>query len=769
MSGPHRPQLVAHLPCFLHNTQEKAPQWQEGKVIAEAEGGDKGDDRGQWATITPEMMINEGFEEFYKAQGLLSSEEWEAFMDHLRTELPTTFRVTGSRAHAITINDLIKDKYVPTMQNVEWEGKKYPPPQQLSWYPEGLAWQISAPRRVVRKTEPFKNFQRFLVGETEVGNLSRQEAVSMIPPLLLDVEPHHLCLDMCAAPGSKTAQIIEALNPHHTESSGLLIANDSDYKRTHMLVHQTGRMPSKGLVVTNFDASLFPNISLGDENLQFDRILADVPCSGDGTMRKNIEIWKKWSAGDGNGLHGLQLRILQRAMDMLKPGGRLVYSTCSFNPAENEAVISAGLNSRPGQFSIVDVSDHLPLLKRREGITSWKVATQPEGSQSPLVYHESYAAYRERVESGEERERDKDPKRGLPETVWAPENVAELGLERCLRLFPHDQNTGGFFVCVLQKSSEAKSSAKPSVSKAADAEATPAVPVTAAAEEGESASTLKRAASPSAPDGPESKKVKQTPASSKIAKKQKRDLNFKEDPFSFVDPTNEEVVSIQNWFKLKESFPREHLLVRNEYGDPLRTIYLANAVVKAIIENNDYSRLRIISAGVKAFVRQDSQNRTEIGCKWRIPGEGVAEVLPHVGDGVVKVATIEDLRVLVEHAYPSIELFRKELRDWLEATPLGNVLMRFEAGEGAGGTMLSLRTFGEDICKPAPQRPKPTAGEDVKPASNAEAGAEAVGTDVGVEVDDGVVAGGEEEGVIFGGEEAGAEGEAEGEEAAMNA
>jgi multisite-specific tRNA:(cytosine-C5)-methyltransferase len=75
---------------------------------------------------------------------------------------------------------------------------------------------------------------------------------------------------------------------------------------------------------------------------------------------------------------------------------------------------------------------------------------------------------------------------------------------------------------------------------------------------------------------------------------------------------------------------------------------------QAIIENNDYSRLRIISAGVKAFVRQDSQNRTEIGCKWRIPGEGVAEVLPHVGDGVVKVATIEDLRVLVEHAYPSV-------------------------------------------------------------------------------------------------------------------
>lgn len=68
------------------------------------------------------------------------------------------------------------------------------------------------------------------------------------------------CLDLCAAPGSKTAQIIEALNPHSStdESTGFLIANDADYKRTHMLVHQTGRMPSLGLAVTNLDACAFP-------------------------------------------------------------------------------------------------------------------------------------------------------------------------------------------------------------------------------------------------------------------------------------------------------------------------------------------------------------------------------------------------------------------------------------------------------------------------------------------------------------------------------
>jgi len=76
--------------------------------------------------------------------------------------------------------------------------------------------------------------------------------------------------------------------------------------------------------------------------------------------------------------------------------------------------------------------------------------------------------------------------------------------------------------------------------------------------------------------------------------------------------------------------------------------------VQTIIQNNDYSRLRLISAGVKAFVRQDSQNRSGIKCKWRIPSEGVLEVLPHVPEGVVVDATLAELRVFVEGQYPSV-------------------------------------------------------------------------------------------------------------------
>ena len=119
----------------------------------------------------------------------------------------------------------------------------------------------------------------------------------------------------------QTSQLLESL--HSSQSllescvpPGLLVANDSDSKRTQLLIHQTARLPSPAFVVTNVDASIFPTLYLPRENstdasgrktraspLLFDRILCDVPCSGDGTLRKNVAIWKKWKPNDSNGLH----------------------------------------------------------------------------------------------------------------------------------------------------------------------------------------------------------------------------------------------------------------------------------------------------------------------------------------------------------------------------------------------------------------------------------------------------------------------------------
>ena len=274
-------------------------------------------------------------------------------------------------AHAL--NQHIKDVYVPFLTGLEYEGTKLSPPKPLQWsvlssaeappmfpspreaeplarknrYPDQLAWQLPVPKSALRKNENMRKFQHFLVYETDAGNLSRQEAVSMIPPLLLDVQPGHTALDMCAAPGSKSVQILEALHGHVEGAQegdakvpqGLLIANDSDAKRCHLLVHQSlHRVPGTGMMVTNHDASQLPSLRLAkdsktwegklkftqdEENrlnkrdkakvaeeynsLLFDRILTDVPCSGDGTIRKNMGIWGDWTPGNGIGLHSCVL------------------------------------------------------------------------------------------------------------------------------------------------------------------------------------------------------------------------------------------------------------------------------------------------------------------------------------------------------------------------------------------------------------------------------------------------------------------------------
>lgn len=79
--------------------------------------------------------------------------------------------------------------------------------------------------------------------------------------------------------------------------------------------------------------------SISQGNLKFDRVLCDVPCSGDGTLRKNADIWPKWNASNGCNLHGIQYRIAKRGLEMLAVGGRMVYSTCALHPVEDEAVI----------------------------------------------------------------------------------------------------------------------------------------------------------------------------------------------------------------------------------------------------------------------------------------------------------------------------------------------------------------------------------------------------------------------------------------------
>ena len=172
---------------------------------------------------------------------------------------------------------------------------------------------------------------------------------------------------------------------------------------------------------------------------KFDRIVADVPCSGDGTFRKFSHLWRLFRPRVSLELHLIQLQIAKASALMLKAGGRMIYSTCSINPLEDEAVVAALLIYCNGKLKLVDVAKEglLPGLKKRPGITDW------ECNDDIFTVGEADDAARQASKS-----------RLMPFVASmyppSPEVAAQLHLDRCIRILPHDQDTGGFFVAVLE-------------------------------------------------------------------------------------------------------------------------------------------------------------------------------------------------------------------------------------------------------------------------------------------------------------------------------
>ncbi|GKT35894.1 tRNA (cytosine(34)-C(5))-methyltransferase, partial [Aduncisulcus paluster] len=341
------------------------------------------------------IMSNIFLEEYYKH--FLGEEEFSKLMKSLRTQLPQTFRVSELSTYGKTGDAFVKvfdETYAKPMASLfsdkEWtekQKKKFSDidvsqlkgPFSLPWAPNQRVWQIDCSKTLIRRHPHLKRLHQILTLTHDLGLITRQEAVSMLPPMFLDVKPGHSVLDMCAAPGSKTTQLIDYLHSTGTQeqvSQGLLIANDLDLKRCYVLLHNALRVKSPLCVVTNNDASEYPDINIPTSDgstslLRFDRILCDVPCSGDGTIRKSPDVWWRWSPQHAFSLHKIQLKILLRACRMLKVGGRVVYSTCSMNVVENEAVVAACLRATKGRMRVVDASGTLPDLKRAKGLTDW--------------------------------------------------------------------------------------------------------------------------------------------------------------------------------------------------------------------------------------------------------------------------------------------------------------------------------------------------------------------------------------------------------------
>ena len=307
---------------------------------------------------------------------------------------------------------------------------KLAPAKPIPFIPH--AYQLSIDRTTIRRNPGLRDFFKWLMIHTEAGFITRQETVSMIPPVVLSVEPHHKVLDMCAAPGSKTTQILEivsAIPKGAIEPVGCVVANDADPKRAYMLVHQIKRLCSPAALVVSCDAQFFPVFNKDDPEGKegvFDRVLCDVPCSGDGTMRKNPGVWKNWTAGGGHSLHSLQLSIALNGARVCKVGGLICYSTCSQNPIENEAVVAEILRSTDGALELVDKRPDLEGLLARPGMTTWKVLVDEKTRREEKNIHKKRRRQKEWAENEKKKQKEgKEPAEGKTDDEKAAEDATE--------------------------------------------------------------------------------------------------------------------------------------------------------------------------------------------------------------------------------------------------------------------------------------------------------------------------------------------------------
>ena len=191
----------------------------------------------------------------------------------------------------------------------------------------------------------------------QAGLYYLQEPSAMKVVEEMAVKPGDYVLDLCAAPGGKATQIAGQLN-----NSGLLVANDTVYNRAQILSQNFERLAViKGIVTNEKPANLAPNFPL-----YFDKVLVDAPCSGSGMFRKDPLTINQYKDNTVELCVKRQQEILREAVKMLKPGGRLVYSTCSFSSLENEEIVEWFLQQQP-EFTLIKMERLWPFEIKGEG------------------------------------------------------------------------------------------------------------------------------------------------------------------------------------------------------------------------------------------------------------------------------------------------------------------------------------------------------------------------------------------------------------------
>ncbi|GIV62272.1 RsmB/NOP family class I SAM-dependent RNA methyltransferase [Rhodocaloribacter litoris] len=296
-------------------------------------------------------------------------DDWDAFIEALARPLPTCVWTNTLRTDPHRVEAQLRAAGFPVTP--------------LRWRPGAF--------RLPPDADP-ANLPGYLAGFFHI-----QEEASMLPVRLLDPRPGGRdprpmrLLDLCAAPGNKTAEMAVALR-----NGGTIVANDVSRSRLNVLRTTLDRLGLLNVSVTRCDAAGFP-LEAGP----FDGILCDVPCSCEGTVRRHPGVVGQSGPAFSARMHRRQRRILARAVRLLRPGGRLVYATCTFAPEENELVVAHVLRHFGDELTVCPIT--LEGLHTTPGLTCWNGQSLP------------------------------------------------ASLRHTRRLWPHHNDTGGFFVALLEK------------------------------------------------------------------------------------------------------------------------------------------------------------------------------------------------------------------------------------------------------------------------------------------------------------------------------
>ncbi|OII74035.1 SUN family RNA methylase [Cryptosporidium ubiquitum] len=394
--------------------------------------------------------FNSRFENYYRLQQICPEKEFQDFMNSLSSPLPTSLRVNVSHSlHSLLEFLLILESEKLLNETKADDNSPIFKEKRLSKNSKSyLLNQYS--RKMLKRESRLAKFHDLIVSQDEFGTLSSQELVSMLPCICLDPKPGHSILDLCSAPGSKSTQILDVILSSRNNQlglslqKGLFICNDVSSKRLDTLSSRLARIPSPNVLITCIDASFFPSFKPSTSNntcfFKFDRILVDSPCSGDGTLRKNLDIWTTWKPEKALSLHKKQISLLSRAFKLLKYGGRLVYSTCSLNPIENEAVISTLMKQFPEAKLIEPSNLDESELSISRGLKTWGVYCDlKEQNETQLFFT---------LDSVPET----SFKKSLTQSMFPTKEWSESGnFMKCFRILPHKNDTGGFFFAIIEK------------------------------------------------------------------------------------------------------------------------------------------------------------------------------------------------------------------------------------------------------------------------------------------------------------------------------